>query len=229
MDGYLSTRSRLEEYFDRTAADTWAKLTSDAPVSKIRQTVRAGRDEMRATLLARLPDDLTGRRVLDAGCGAGQTAMELARRGAEVVAVDISPNLLDVARRRTAEELASRIDYRAGDMLDEALGGFDHVVAMDSLIHYRAQDIGAALERLAARTASSMVFTVAPRTAFLTAFWAVGQAFPRQDRSPQIQPISDRRLARVAAARPALSAFTLTRLRRVSRGFYISQAMEIAR
>ena len=38
--------------------------------------------------------DLSGRRVLDAGCGTGTLAIELARRGAEVVAIDISPTLV---------------------------------------------------------------------------------------------------------------------------------------
>ena len=46
-DTYSDTRGRLETYFDRTASETWARLTSDAPVSKIRQTVREGRDQMR--------------------------------------------------------------------------------------------------------------------------------------------------------------------------------------
>ena len=41
---YRQKRDKLEHYFDRTAADQWAKLTSDAPVSSIRKTVRAGRD-----------------------------------------------------------------------------------------------------------------------------------------------------------------------------------------
>jgi hypothetical protein len=38
---------------------------SDAPVSKIRQTVRAGRDRMRAHRLSWLPEDLAGARILD--------------------------------------------------------------------------------------------------------------------------------------------------------------------
>ena len=63
--GYNERRSEIETYFDRTAADAWSALTSDAPVSRIRQTVRAGRDEMRATLLSWLPADLTGLRVLE--------------------------------------------------------------------------------------------------------------------------------------------------------------------
>ena len=45
-------RGEIETYFDRTAVEAWARLTSDAPVGRIRATVRAGRDRMRATLLS---------------------------------------------------------------------------------------------------------------------------------------------------------------------------------
>lgn len=229
MGTYGETRERLETYFDRTASETWAQLTSDAPVSKVRQTVRAGRDAMRAAMLATLPDDLKGRRILDAGAGAGQMAIELAQRGADVIATDISPSLLDVAKRRTPDHLLPRIRFIAGDMLDPYLGEFDHVMAMDSLIHYRANDIGAALAGLGARTSKSVVFTIAPSTAFLKAFWAVGKMFPRSDRSPQIIPHADKRIADEVAKHDALSPFTLKRIERVSSGFYISQAMELAR
>jgi len=221
---YEATRDRLEHYFDRTAARTWERLTSDAPVSRIRQTVREGRDAMRAAILARLPQDLGGLRVLDAGAGAGQMTEELARRGAQVVAADISPSLLEVARRRIADHLHPRIDFVAGDMLDEALGAFDHVVAMDSLIHYQAADIGAALARLGRRTSGSVIFTVAPRTPLLMLMWGAGQLFPRSDRSPAIVPHSDESIR--AALGAAGVEGTLTRIERVARGFYISQAME---
>ena len=78
---YDQTLTRVETYFDKTATKTWERLTSDAPVSKIRETVRQGRDQMRARLLAEMPEDLHGARVLDAGCGAGPTTIELAARG----------------------------------------------------------------------------------------------------------------------------------------------------
>ncbi|MCX7643928.1 MAG: magnesium protoporphyrin IX methyltransferase [Rhodobacteraceae bacterium] len=221
---YEATRDRLERYFDRTAAPAWERLTSDAPVSRIRQTVREGRDAMRAALLDRLPADLAGARVLDAGAGAGQMTEALARRGARVVAADISPSLLAVARRRIPAPLHARIDFVAGDMLDERLGAFDHVVAMDSLIHYQAADIGAALARLGRRTAGSILFTIAPRTPLLMLMWAAGRFFPRSDRSPAIVPHAD------AAIRAALASAgaegTLRRIARIARGFYISQAME---
>ena len=38
---YEQRRGQIENYFDRTAAAAWATLTSDAPVGRIRATVRA--------------------------------------------------------------------------------------------------------------------------------------------------------------------------------------------
>lgn len=228
MNGFDATRGRLAAYFDGTANEAWRRLMSDAPVSRIRETVRAGRSEMRAALLTHLPEDLSGARVLDAGCGSGQMSRELAARGACVVAIDISPRLLEMARETTPAALAARIDYRAGDMLDPAIGRLTHVVAMDSLIHYRIPDAAAALAALAARTDERLVFTVAPRTALLSAMFAAGKCFPRSDRAPAIVPVGDRALSRALAGRLP-EGRGLRRGTRVARGFYISQAMEIAR
>jgi magnesium-protoporphyrin O-methyltransferase len=226
---YEATRDRLEHYFDRTAAETWARLTSDAPVSRVRRTVRAGRDAMRAAMLARLPGDLTGLRVLDAGAGAGQMTQALAERGAEVVAADISPALLAVAQARIPERLHGRIRFAAGDMLDEGLGRFDHVVAMDSLIHYRATDAVKALAGLAPRVRRSILFTFAPRTPLLAGMHVLGRAFPRGDRAPAIEPVGEAALHRLIAREPGLAAFEPARSRRISKGFYTSQGLELLR
>jgi magnesium-protoporphyrin O-methyltransferase len=224
---YEARKGRLEDYFDRTASETWARLTSDAPVSRIRATVRQGRDEMRTLILDWLGGDLTGRRILDAGCGTGALAVEAARRGAEVVAIDIAASLVAVAAERAPAELLPRIDFRSGDMLDEALGAFDHVVAMDSLIHYHAPDIAGVAARLAARTRRSMVLTFAPRTPALTLMHAAGQLFPRSDRSPAIEPVSETRLRRLLAE--GVEGFAPARTQRIQRGFYTSQAIEVLR
>jgi magnesium-protoporphyrin O-methyltransferase len=221
---YEQTRLRLETYFDRTAAETWARLTSDAPVSRIRATVRAGRDRMRDRLLSRLPADMSGQTLLDAGCGTGALAVEAARRGATVTAVDIAGNLLDVARDRLPADLSPRIRFVAGDMLDPGHGSFDWVAAMDSLIHYRAPDIAATLAALAARTRQGIVFTVAPATTALQAMHLVGKAFPRSDRSPAIVPVSAARLAAELAPR---TDWRLAPVERVTSGFYISEALEL--
>ncbi len=225
---YRERRGQIEAYFDRTAVDAWRRLTSDAPVGRIRTTVRAGRDRMRAMLLDWLPDDLGGARLLDAGCGTGALALEAARRGAQVVAVDISPRLIALAQERT-EGLAeaASIDFRVGDMLDPALGRFDHAVAMDSLIHYRARDAVAALARLAGHVDRSVLFTHAPRTPALAAMHAVGRLFPRSDRAPAIEPVSEAALRRLLAAEAELATWQVGRSQRIVNGFYTSQALEL--
>jgi magnesium-protoporphyrin O-methyltransferase len=224
---YEGTRARVEHYFDRTATSVWERLTSDAPVSRIRATVRAGRDRMRAAMLGCLPDDLSGARVLDAGCGAGQMTAELAVRGAHVTAVDISPSLVEIARRRLPRHLERNVTFAAGDMLDPVHGAQDYVIAMDSLIYYQARDIAAALDRLMARTAGAVVFTVAPRTPLLMAMFHAGKAFPRADRSPVMIPQSPARLAE--AMRLQGVPGRLREVERVTKGFYISTCLEVSR
>ncbi|MBZ8132219.1 magnesium protoporphyrin IX methyltransferase [Afifella sp. IM 167] len=225
---YLERREELETYFDRTAAEAWSRLTSDAPVSRIRATVRAGRDEMRGVLLSYLPQDLTGLRLLDAGCGTGALSLEAARRGAEVVATDLSSSLVALAEERARpHEAAQNIDFRVGDMLDPALGTFDHVVAMDSLIHYKAGDLVDMLTKLSQRSRSGVVFTFAPRTALLSAMHFAGGFFPRSDRAPAIEPIGAKRLRQLVAATPSLAQWRPGRTRRIVSGFYTSQAMEL--
>lgn len=227
---YLERRGQIEHYFDRTAADAWARLTSDAPVSRIRATVRAGRERMRDTLLGWLPQDLRGARLLDAGCGTGALAVAAAERGADVLAIDLSPTLVELARERLPRQVgAGRVEFRVGDLSDPTLGDFDFVVAMDSLIHYRCADAVALLENLGPRTRAAMLFTVAPRTAALTAMHAVGRLFPRGDRAPAIEPVGEQALVRAIAAAPGLSGWSMTRSRVVAAGFYISRACEIVR
>lgn len=226
---FVERRGQLEAYFDRTAHDAWARLTSDAPVGRIRATVRAGRDEMRGALLSWLPLQMTGRHLLDAGCGTGALAAEAARRGAAVLAVDISPRLVGLARERAAAEPGGGLEFRVGDMLDPAHGRFGHVVAMDSLIHYRAPDVVQALAGLCERAEHSVLFTFAPRTPALAAMHAVGRLFPRGDRAPAVEPVSQRALLRRIEAEPRLAGWAVARMRRVARGFYISQAVEMVR
>ncbi|MEO8333559.1 MAG: magnesium protoporphyrin IX methyltransferase [bacterium] len=228
-DDYATRRAWIAEYFDRTAVTAWAQLTSDAPVGRVRATVRAGRSRMRETLLSWLPRDLVGERVLDAGCGTGALALELATRGADVVAIDLSPTLVSLARDRVhaaaTPAIASRIDFRAGDMLDPSLGNFTRIVAMDSIIHYRVSDMQAVLSAFMARSATTVTFTVAPRTPLLAAMHAAGRLFPRGDRAPAIEPVV------TSALRDSLDRIStewlVGRTRRVSSGFYTSEAMEL--
>jgi ubiquinone/menaquinone biosynthesis C-methylase UbiE len=102
-----------------------------------------------ALALLDLLGDVHGRRMLDLACGQGRVSRELARRGASVVAVDISERLLEKARALEANEPLG-IEYRKVDATspqDLASEEFDGAVC-----HFGLSDIdelGAALATVA--------------------------------------------------------------------------------
>jgi SAM-dependent methyltransferase len=70
------------------------------------------------------------RSVLDAGCGTGRVAVELARRGVEVVGLDIEPAMLARARAKSGD-----VTWIEGDLADLDLGRtFDVVVAAGNVM-----------------------------------------------------------------------------------------------
>ncbi len=223
---YESKRAALTHYFDQTSLDKWAALTSDAPLSGVRATVRDGRDSMMSLMLDWLPGDLQGVRVLDAGCGTGILSCQLARRGAEVVGVDVSPRLIDLARQRLPAGLEQQVQFAVGDMCDEQLGQFDYIVAMDSMIHYTASDVEDILARFAQRAKSGLLFTVAPSTPLLRAMHVTGRLFPSSERAPDIQPIRIPQLIdQLASGAMAAGRWRLLRDQRVDCGFYKSHGL----
>lgn len=227
---YEKRRGQLLTYFDQTAVAAWDRLTSDAPVGRIRQTVRAGRNRMRSTLLDWLPQNLQDRRLLDAGCGTGALAVEAARRGARVTAVDLSPTLIRLARERIPVDAGpGSIEFRIGDLLDLGSDRFDYVVAMDSLIHYSTHDAVATLASLAERTERAIFFTFAPRTPALMVMHSLGRLFPSGQRAPAIVPSAEHALRRLLTAEPALRDWSVGRSERISSGFYKSHALELRR
>lgn len=227
---YIKRRDEIRTYFDRTALEAWKRLTSTEKVSGVRATVRAGRDSMRAAILSRFPADLSGWRILDAGCGGGGLAIELARRGAHVHGVDLSPQMISHAIEGLPEiESGGSVTLVAGDMLSAEHGEFDGVVSMDALIHYSAAAASEAIAGLARRTSRKMVFTLAPRNPALALMYATGKLFPRGDRSPTIHPVAVDRLIGATLSRGDMAGWTAGPQTRISRGFYISQAQELIR
>jgi SAM-dependent methyltransferase len=81
--------------------------------------------------------DVTGQRVLDAGCGAGAHAAALVERGARVTGIDSSAGLLAIAVQRLAHR-ADRAEFRRADLRDPLPfddGSFDVVLA-SLVLHY---------------------------------------------------------------------------------------------
>jgi SAM-dependent methyltransferase len=98
----------------------------------------------RPAMLA-LAGDVTGRRILDAGCGSGPLSAALRDRGAVVTGIDASAAMLALARRRLGDDVA----LHAADLRDPLPfddGAFDDVVA--SLVLHYLEDWGPTLAEL---------------------------------------------------------------------------------
>jgi 2-polyprenyl-6-hydroxyphenyl methylase/3-demethylubiquinone-9 3-methyltransferase len=81
---------------------------------------------------------LHGRRVLDVGCGGGILADSMARRGADVLGIDLAAKPLKVAQLHAIEAGTPRIAYReiaAEALADEMPKSFDVVTCMEMLEH----------------------------------------------------------------------------------------------
>ena len=220
---YLAKRARLENYFNEVSSDAWDKLTSNEPVSFVRQLVREGREKMQAAIMEKLPKDLIGARILDAGCGTGVLSRMLDERGAEVVGVDISEKLIEVAKNRSS--LNKNIEYFAGDMKEQSFGNFDYIIAMDSLIHYSTEDVISSIADFSKRANNSVLFTVIPSTFALRTKLRLGKYFPKSERSPEVVPIGWSQLHQLEAL--GINA-SLEKIKRIKSFFYVSEAWELA-
>ena len=81
---------------------------------------------------------LSGRRVLDVGCGGGILSDSIARRGANVLGIDLSAKALKVAQLHALEADTPNVEYRevsAEALAVEQPGGFDVVTCMEMLEH----------------------------------------------------------------------------------------------
>ena len=229
---YQDKRHQIAQYFDKTAVKAWERLTSnDESLSFIRESVREGRENMQRHILERIGENLSGKSVLDAGCGTGNLAMDLAARNASVVAVDISPSLIKIARERFSRndecKYNGEVKFVWGDMSDPSFGDFDHIVLMDSTIHYKSSYAIGLVNELCKRAKKSIIFTFVPLTPLLAVKFALGKFFPKGDRAPAIEPSSEDAICNLISQN--LPGWEISGMKRVSTYFYASQAVELRR
>lgn len=97
--------------------------------------------------------DVAGLRVLDAGCGEGRNAVQLARRGADVLAVDVSPLAIEHARATWGDEPG--VAWQVADLRELPLPPLEYdLVVLDSVLHWMADagDAARLVQRLCAAT-----------------------------------------------------------------------------
>ncbi|GGN56197.1 ubiquinone biosynthesis O-methyltransferase [Novosphingobium indicum] len=128
---------REAAHFGALAADWWDPKGSSAMLHKLNPVrlgfIREAIDSYFGTD-SRNIRPLSGKRALDAGCGAGLLCEPLARLGAEVTGVDAAPENIAAARSH-AEAMGLGIDYRQGELAALVLSGFDLVCSLEVIEH----------------------------------------------------------------------------------------------
>jgi SAM-dependent methyltransferase len=116
----------------------WYATAFDGASAEMAWTERTGQEVNRALKMLR-PQG--GERVLDMACGSGRHSLELVRQGFSVVGTDISPELIEIARRDAAEQ-GLEAEFVEADLRDlDYEGEFDFVLNLnDGAIGYLETD-----------------------------------------------------------------------------------------
>ncbi len=164
-----SATIRPEEaaHFGALARDWWNPKGSSAMLHRLNPVrlafIRAAIDSHWGSD-SRAVRPLTGKRVLDVGCGAGLLCEPLARLGGAVTGVDAAPESVAVAASHAAGG-GLAINYRCGDIGGLGLNGFDLVCAMEVIEHVADKTVFLAALAAALAPGGLMVLSTPNRTA----------------------------------------------------------------
>lgn len=163
-------RDRAKSYFDELAPeyDRAFQLRGRDPLSAlVNRWFRGQTFERRMRLLESLFGEIgvSGKTVLDLGCGSGQVSVLAAKMGARVQSVDIAPRMLEIARQgaRTAG-VADRIVFEQGDVATTSYPPAD-IVLLVGVIEYYA-DFAAVIGRAAAATRRTLLIAHTSRVPY---------------------------------------------------------------
>jgi SAM-dependent methyltransferase len=130
---------------ERSFHDTWAGSEHVEAIDVRQAAESCTAPEMR--FITRRVGSLSGKRLLDVGCGLGEASVHFALRGATVTAVDLSQGMLDAANRLAAANgVAIRTHLAAAEDLCLPAGAQFDVIYAGNLLHH--VDVAATLGRL---------------------------------------------------------------------------------
>jgi 2-polyprenyl-3-methyl-5-hydroxy-6-metoxy-1,4-benzoquinol methylase len=192
IKGYVSERSspraheihsREREYFDGQARMAKVFCLDHRTLQRYSKPGSLfARDHM-----FRIVRDLSGKTLLDVGCGLGQDALMLAKLGASVTGVDLSSEAISVAKRRLAAHGCAG-EFIIAPFESAAVGQYD-VVWVKALLHHVLHDLDSILAKLKACVASGGVIVMAEPVALSRWLRDCRLIFGPADGTPDERPL----------------------------------------
>lgn len=127
-------KESLSDFSEENVARCWDE-SADLWTEQVRKGLDTYREYFNNPAFFEFAGSLRGKRVLDAGCGEGRNTRIMARMGATIVGVDISPKLIGVAREQEAREPLG-VEYYATSFADLSAfrdASFDIVISTMAL------------------------------------------------------------------------------------------------
>lgn len=156
-----------KDYWDSVAEDfdTYYQGEKDALRRAIDKIFRKGMTE-RFTLTLDECKNVKGKRILDIGCGSGRVAVELARRGAYVTGIDLSMNMIGMAKSMAEKyDVADRCTFIADDFAGHMFGEkFDISIALGFFDY--TKDASRYLRKMRSLTTEKCVMSFPSKFAF---------------------------------------------------------------
>ena len=116
--------------FEAFAAIWWDQHSEFRPLHQI--------NPLRLNWIDEHSGGIAGKKVLDVGCGGGILSESMARRGAQVLGIDMGVAPLNVARIHAEQEGVTNIEYRqvpVEELAQQQAGQYDVVTCMEMLEH----------------------------------------------------------------------------------------------
>jgi 2-polyprenyl-3-methyl-5-hydroxy-6-metoxy-1,4-benzoquinol methylase len=219
--------NRQQQRWDTEARffDEWAARAGDTtkpvdPRTLARYGARSPRRRFNKEFRFRLLGDLRGRRVLDVGCGDGSNAVLLAKLGADVTGIDVSPKAIELAKRRAEiNGVAERTTFVCQPLEQTIFGAasFD-VIWGDAVLHHLIGELDAVVEALVKWTKPGGMLLFSEPVNFSPALRRLRFMIPvHTDATPDERPLEPAEIAVLRAHIPGMQVALFTMLGRLDR------------
>jgi magnesium-protoporphyrin O-methyltransferase len=218
---------RVRKYFETSGFSRWTAIYGTGDIPPIWKIVRDGHQRVIDHVLTWTNSD-RHHTALDAGCGTGNLSIQLANRGYEVDAFDVSAPMIHFAKYiNSGKTKGIPPHFTVGDI--GSIAGedksYDLVCCLDVLFHYPLEEVERMLGGLAKLSAGKVIGTFAQRTVMNDFWMRVGQRFHAKNRMTKLFMFSYDEIEQILYR----AGFKVTRTKRIKYFFYDSTVFEAVR